>query len=292
LAASAGIRFSRKARRTNFPAAAVVNVGPAPLNWGYKGAMSLAANTFTAETYTPRADAYVASAVHASGPDLDQIEAAVRGLRDARVLDLGCGGGHVSYRAAPHVSGVVAVDLTPAMLEAVSRTAAERGFKNISTVLSAAEGLPFEDGAFDIVLCRFTTHHWADMEAGLREARRVLKPHCRAVFVDVVAPRDTVLDTHLQAVEVLRDASHVRDYSVAEWLAALSRVGFAVGSVTMRKLRMDFATWIARTATPDSHAAAIRSLQATASSVVRGHFAVDEDGGFDLDVATFEVTAQ
>ena len=156
-----------------------------------------------AENYGPRADAYVSSAVHAGGADLDQIELFLRGRSNARALDLGCGGGHVSYRAAPHVAEVVAVDLTPEMLEVVARTAAERGLTNIATRQAPAEQLPFEDGRFDIVLCRFTAHHWRDFEAGLREARRVLAPGGIAVFIDCVAPAAAVLDTHLQVVEVL-----------------------------------------------------------------------------------------
>ncbi len=215
----------------------------------------------------------------------------MRGHGTAQVLDLGCGGGHVSYRAAPHVARVVASDVTASMLEVVASTAAERGLSNITTQQAAAEYLPFEDARFDIVLCRFTTHHWQDMEAGLREARRVLKPGGFAVFVDVIAPADCVLDTHLQAFEVLRDVSHVRNYSVAEWVSALSRAGFAVEGITVRKLRMEFPVWIARTRTPEDHARAIRSLQDGAPAVVRTHFAIGADGSFDLDTATIMAAA-
>lgn len=244
-----------------------------------------------AENYGPRADAYVSSAVHAGGADLDQIEQALRGRSDARVLDLGCGGGHVSYRAAPHVAEVVAVDLTPEMLEAVTRTAAERGLTNIATRQAAAERLPFEDGRFDVVLCRFTAHHWRDFEAGLREARRVLAPGGTAIFIDCIAPAAAVLDTHLQVVEVLRDPSHVRNYTAAEWMAALARAGFAVRSLTPRRLRMEFPVWTARTRTPDLHAQAIRSLQRSASAEVRNHFDITDDGSFLLDTLTLEVDA-
>ena len=107
-----------------------------------------------------------------------------------RVLDLGCGGGHVSYRAAPLVAQVVACDITQSMLDEVARTAAERGLTNVIVRQAAAEKLPFESGSFDVVLCRFTAHHWQAMEAGLREARRVLKNSGRAVFVDTIAPAD------------------------------------------------------------------------------------------------------
>ena len=246
---------------------------------------------FAAGQYAPRAADYVTSEVHASGADLDQIEEELRGRGDARVLDLGCGGGHVSYRAAAHVAEVVACDVTQRMLEVVAATAAERGLANISVQQAAAESLPFADGGFDIVLCRFTVHHWQNMEAGLRQARRVLRAGGRGVFIDTVAPADIVLDTHLQAIELLRDASHVRNYSTAEWFCALSRSGFAVEGITLRRLRMEFASWTARTRTPAEHAAAIRSLQAGAPAIVREHFDVAVDGSFDLESATFVVRA-
>ncbi len=246
---------------------------------------------FVATQYAPRAEDYVTSLNHSTGADLDQMELELQGCQAARVLDLGCGGGHVSYRAAPHVAEVTAVDLTPSMLEVVARTAAERGLSNITVQQAAAEALPFADASFDIVLCRFTTHHWHDMEAGLREARRVVKPAGKGVFVDSVAPSDRLLDTHLQAVELLRDASHVRNYSTGEWAAALERARFALTSVTARKLRMDFPVWIARTRTPAHHAAAIRSLQVDAPAAVKTYFAIGEDGGFDLDVITFVLGA-
>ncbi len=253
--------------------------------------MSTSQHAFAAEQYGARAGDYVTSAVHSGGADLDQVEGVVRGMGAARVLDLGCGGGHVSYRAAPHVSAVVACDVTQGMLDAVAATAAGRGLSNITVRRAPADALPFTDAAFDLVLCRFTAHHWPDLEAGLRQARRVLKPGCRGLFIDTVAPDDRVLDTYLQAVEVLRDASHVRNYAVAEWMSALARAGFAVEGITRRMLRMDFATWAARTRTSMAHVAAIRSLQDGAPDVVRTGFALGPDGSFDLEGVTFSVVA-
>ncbi len=251
--------------------------------------MSDSQHRYVVEHYAPRAANYVTSAVHSGGADLDQIADRLQGRPDARVLDLGCGGGHVSYRAAPFVREVVACDLTAGMLTEVTRTAEARGLRNISVQQAPAENLPFEDGAFDIVLCRFTTHHWHDAEAGLREARRVLKPEGFAIFVDIVSPQHPLLDTHLQALELLRDASHVRNYTVAQWFAMLARARFVTTGVTMRKLRMEFEIWTARTRTPEPYVAALRGLQAQASEAVKGHFAVGVDGSFDLDSMTVEV---
>jgi SAM-dependent methyltransferase len=253
--------------------------------------MNTQQHNFAAQQYQSRARDYVTSVVHSTGEDLDQIEAEVRGRSNAHVLDLGCGGGHVTYRAAPHVAKVIACDVTASMLEAVAATAAERGLRNVEVRQAAAEKLPFEDACFDLVLCRFTTHHWQNMEAGLREVRRVLKPAGRALFIDTIVPADPVLDTHMQAVELLRDISHVRNYSISEWVAGLSRSGLAIEGVTARRLRLEFPVWIARTRTSPSHADAIRSLQTTAPAVVREYFAIGADGSFDIDTATILVRA-
>jgi ubiquinone/menaquinone biosynthesis C-methylase UbiE len=163
-----------------------------------------------------RAAAYLSSAVHAQGRDLESLADLVRGQQQARVLDLGCGAGHVSFHVAPHVREVVAYDLSPQMLDVVARAASQRGLANIVTQAGAAERLPFADASFDFVLSRFSTHHWRDLDAGLREAARVLKPEGTVAIVDSVSPGLPLLDTYLQAIEVLRDPSHVRSYARAE----------------------------------------------------------------------------
>src|SRR5919112_26316 len=73
--------------------------------------------------FGPRARDYVVSAVHAHGEDLDAIAAIASDRRPARALDLGCGGGHVSFALSPHASEVVAVDISDEMLAAVGEEA-------------------------------------------------------------------------------------------------------------------------------------------------------------------------
>ncbi|MFT9435587.1 class I SAM-dependent methyltransferase [Acetobacter syzygii] len=240
-----------------------------------------------AQHYATRAPDYVTSAVHAEGADLDAIERQVADKGFRRVLDLGCGGGHVSYRLAPHVAEVVACDVTEQMLEAVMQEAGRRGLSNITTVRAPAEHLPFEDGWFDAVFCRFTTHHWADAAAGLREARRVLAPSGSALFIDVTAPASPLADSWLQTLELLRDISHVRDYAVAEWMALLGGAGFAVRELGTHRLRMEFASWVARTKVPAERVAALRSLQQAAPDDIIRQFWMEEDGSFTLDVTRF-----
>lgn len=241
--------------------------------------------------FGPQAAAYVQSAVHAAGVDLDRLEAIARDAQPARALDLGCGGGHVAYRLAPHARAVVASDLSAEMLAAVRQTATARGIDNITTELAPAERLPFDDAAFDFVATRFSAHHWRDLDGGLRQARRVARAGAPAVFIDVVAPGRPLLDSHLQAVELLRDTSHVRDYTIAEWTAAVERSGFAVEAISRHRLRMEFAAWTERMRTPPVQAQAVRALQQQASEDVRAHFAIEPDGSFLLDVMVLEATA-
>lgn len=230
--------------------------------------------------------AYVASPVHAQGPDLEQLAGLVAGHGASRAIDLGCGGGHVAFHVAPHVREMVAYDLSLEMLSAVAKEAAERGLGNIVTKQGMVERLPFPDGSFDCVLSRFSAHHWRDVPAALREARRVLKPGGRAVFMDAVAPDSPLVDTWLQSIELLRDPSHVRDYSVAEWRALLRQAGFEPGGVTLRRLRLDFASWIARMRTPEPLVQGIRTLLARAPEEVAAHLEIGADSSFTLDTMT------
>lgn len=236
------------------------------------------------------AAAYVASAVHASGADLERIARRAQECRPHHALDLGAGGGHAGYAMAPHARKVTACDISPRMLDAIAAEASRRGMTNITTQAAAAEALPFPDHSFDFLACRFSAHHWREVETGLREARRVLAPGALAVFIDVLAPAAPAADTHLQAVELLRDGSHVRDYSAAQWLAMLENAGFSVHRIATGRLRMDFADWTARMRTPPELAAAVRALQVAASDEVAAHFEIEPDGSFTIDTLLVEAS--
>jgi SAM-dependent methyltransferase len=206
-------------------------------------------------------------------------------------IDLGTGGGHAAYRLARHAAKVTACDISADMLSAVAATARERGLTNIATVKAAVDAVPRPEEAFDFLSCRYSAHHWRRFEPGLAEARRILKKGSAAVFIDAYAPDDDLFDTHLQAVELLRDTSHVRNHSLAGWHAALARTGFRVKATRTWRLRMDFPVWIARMETPAPLAAAIRLLQEGASAEVKEYFAIEPDGSFLLDTMLIEAIA-
>ncbi|ODN68705.1 class I SAM-dependent methyltransferase [Methylobrevis pamukkalensis] len=253
--------------------------------------MTTTQNRLIDRQFGPMAAAYVESRVHAAGADLDLIAARAAEVRPSVALDLGTGGGHVAYALAPHAGEVLACDLSAGMLATVARTAAEKGLANIRTVEADVRALGLDAATADFVASRYSAHHWTDLAAGLREARRVAKAGAPAIFADVVTSGVALYDTHLQAVELLRDPSHVRNRSIAEWTALLRDAGFETLAVRRDRLRLDFATWIARMGTPEAHVTAIRSLQEGASAEVRRHFAIEPDGSFLLETAVFETVA-
>lgn len=243
------------------------------------------------DQFGPRAAAYVGSAVHAQGADLARMTQAIADLSPERLLDIGTGGGHVAYAASPHAREVVAADPSPLMLLAVEAQCRQRRLTNVITARTTAEALPFADARFDAVASRFSAHHWASLAQGLAQARRVCQPGALALFADVIAPAQPQCDTHLQAVELLRDPSHGRDYTLAEWTAALAQAGFAITALQPARLPMEFASWTARMETPPALAAAIRSLQQDAPACVREHFSIQADGSFTIDTVLIEARA-
>lgn len=237
------------------------------------------------QQFGPVAAAYATSSLHAGGPDLEAMLAAATLQGDERILDVGTGAGHTALAFAPRVASVVAVDLIEEMLETGRRLAGEQGIGNVTFAAADAAALPFPDASFDLVTCRYAAHHFPDPRAVAREWSRVLKPGGRLLLIDVVSPEDLMTDTVLNAAEVLRDSSHVRDHTVGQWIAMLAAAEFAVEDLGRFPLRLEFASWTARMRTPEAAAAQIRALFAAAPASVREALAIEADGTFTCPVA-------
>lgn len=108
-----------------------------------------------------------------------------------RVLDLACGAGGQSIRAARRVgpSGkVVASDLSSTMLQRVRRYAADEGLQNIDTLQCAAEELDETQTWFDASICRLGLMLFPSPSKALQAVRRVLRPGARFAALVLTTP--------------------------------------------------------------------------------------------------------
>lgn len=103
------------------------------------------------------------------------------------VGDLGCGTGQMAASLAPFVARVIAVDGSPAMLEAARARLA--GTPNVEVREGELESLPIEPGTLDAAVAFLVLHYVAEPADALAQAARALKPGGRLLVVDMM-PHD------------------------------------------------------------------------------------------------------
>jgi SAM-dependent methyltransferase len=104
------------------------------------------------------------------------------------VLDVGSGAGTDSLVAAQMVGSegrVTGVDMTPEMLAKAKAAAVEMKATNVEFLAGEAEGLPFEDESFDVVISNGVIDLIPDKDAVFSEIHRVLRPGGRIQIADV-----------------------------------------------------------------------------------------------------------
>jgi SAM-dependent methyltransferase len=190
----------------------------------------------TSMDWSDRAQAYVDSDAHREGDDLEQLVAWAAGATTA--LDVATGGGHVARQLREAGLEVVTCDPAPGMRP---------------DVICRAESLPFAHGSFDVVACRTAAHHFADVRAATREMARVSRD--RVLIVDTIHMGDAI-----EEAETLRDPSHVRNYTEAEWRGIVGEAGLGIDDVRLFSHTFDFAAWLARTGCEGEEAHRVEEL--------------------------------
>ncbi len=220
------------------------------------------------------AAAYGTSPIFAQGHDLALMVETAAPTANMTVLDVGCAAGHTALAFAPHVREVVGVDLSRDMLAEAARQAAARGIANARWEEASAAALPYADATFDIVTCRMVVHHFPSLAPSLTEMARVLKPGGQCIIVDIISPEDAALAAFINQVEILRDPSHSRDWTLSEWDAVGREIGVPFAVVARWELPLDFADWTARQQTPPASVAQLEALFDRASSDAHRAFSI------------------
>ena len=163
---------------------------------------------------------------------------------DDTVLDVACGPGLLVCAFARVVHHATGIDLTPAMLDGARKLQAEKGLTNVTWKHGDVLPLPFPDASFSIVTSRFAFHHFLDPLAVLGEMKRVCRPGGRVIVADS-APAADKADA-FNAVEKLRDPSHVRALPLAEHKSLFARHGLPEPRDTPYRLESDLDSLLAR----------------------------------------------
>jgi ubiquinone/menaquinone biosynthesis C-methylase UbiE len=161
-------------------------------------------------------------------------------------LDVATGAGHTALKFAPYVDHVVALDITPEMLDRARRLARDRGLANISTTQAPAEHLPFEPARFDLVTCRIAPHHFEDCPGFVSQAARVLVTGGLLLVQDHLLPENPVAQAEIEDFERMRDPSHKRAFTKTQWREMFVGAGLTVINEETILKRHSFPQWAER----------------------------------------------
>jgi len=192
------------------------------------------------------------------------------------VLDVACGPGLLVCAFARVVRHATGIDITPAMLDRARTLQQERGLTNVTWRQGDVLPLPWPDGSFTIVSARFAFHHFLDPRAVLAEMRRVCAAGGKVVVVDS-APAPDKADA-FNAMERLRDPSHVRALPPGELKQLFSDVGLADPRITHYRLEGDLEGMLGRSFPKPGDADRIRELFAASLADDRLGIATRRDG--------------
>ena len=186
--------------------------------------------------WSARAEAYRQSKPHSQGADLDLVVEWAAGCRTA--IDVATGGGHVARRLREAGLEVVSCDPAPGMQP---------------DVICFAEDLPFADASFDLSVTRVAAHHFRDVEAAVGELSRVAAT--KVIVVD-----NLYMGEAAEEADRIRDPSHVRNYTEAQWRQFVSEAGLELEDVRVFDFPIEFEPWLERSACTGEDAERVRVL--------------------------------
>lgn len=177
-------------------------------------------------------------------PDLLWVVDHLNPLPHYVVLDVAAGTGLLGRAISPHVSQVVASDITEEMLAQGREETARDGTTNIRFEQGTAEVLPYPNCSFDMVVTRLSVHHFIDPAAVVSEMRRVCRSGGKVVVVDMVAPQDQKLAGRYNDLERLRDRTHTQALAAPELNQLVEGAGLENTAQYTREVEVNASHWL------------------------------------------------
>lgn len=211
----------------------------------------------------------------------ERFGAALGSAARGRLIDVACGPGVVTAALAPAAASVVAFDATEEMLAKAKARCAKAGLRNVEFRSGDAERLPFADAQFDGAVTRAALHHFADPQRAIGEIFRVLRSGGIAVFADVISSENAEESALHNAIERLRDPSHVRMLPASELDRCARQAGFCELQATGWEMDRELEEWFSIVSDP----ARVEPLR----TVVRALAESGRSAGIGLSVKDGEV---
>jgi len=196
------------------------------------------------DEFTRQAETFSASSAITDAALTQRFVGALGEAGGGSVLDVACGPGILSAAIAKAARDVVAFDLTPRMLTKAAERCAAAGLGNVAFREGNAAELPFADATFDAVVTRLSMHHFDRPDRVMSEIFRVLRPQGRFVVADVIASEVPAEAELHNAIEILRDPSHVRMLPASELTALVGQAGFIIESQATWDKPREFEEWM------------------------------------------------
>jgi ubiquinone/menaquinone biosynthesis C-methylase UbiE len=177
------------------------------------------------------------------------------------VLDVACGPGLISCAVAEIARRVTGLDLTPAMIEQAEQRQRRLGLSNVAWQIGNAQHLPFAAGSFSVVMTRYSFHHLLEPARVLAEMGRVCRAGGRVAVIDVCM-QTAVQGALYDRMEQLRDPSHIRALTWAEFQQRFAAAGLRAVRTACYALPVDLEELLAATRTAANAAEQVRQIVA------------------------------
>ena len=233
------------------------------------------------EQFDRQAKYYANSPTFSSGLSLDLLSKLLKGKKFLKGLDIGTGSGFTAFEISKNCTSVDGIDISTGMLEEANRIKDERKIKNVNFKIGYAEDLDYEDKSFDLVACRTSAHHFKNIKKAINEIERVIKNDGSIYIIDTITSDQKILNSWHQKIELIRDRSHIKNYSLMEWKNYFEDSTLNLQEVHQTRVNMKLEDWMERSGTSKSDKDLLRNEYDKANDKIKNFFGIEKiDGDF------------
>jgi ubiquinone/menaquinone biosynthesis C-methylase UbiE len=200
------------------------------------------------------AESYKNSKTHTQSNALASAASYLSGRSYQTAVDIGAGPGFTAFDISPQCARVIATDITPEMLEQVRTLRIDKGAPDTEMMLVQAESLPYADDSIDLITCRTASHHFVNVKDWMNEVSRVLSQSGELIVIDTISPVNQKAADWMHEIEIWRDPSHVKNFSLAEWQTLANFAGLKIEVEVISEVLLEYPDWTQRAGMDEAEA--------------------------------------